>query len=275
MTVLARPVPELQPPPRSGLLEPSVKVTATPIVLDQSRGAVIWGVDPITLERCSDAEAVVLSGTKFGLRTLVKWLSDSTTETRLSDPVTRVPLTEDELRLIDAKAKALGLETRLSDIAQVEEAQGPDSRSRRRCQSAEIATLEALVGEVVSELFDLVEEDSRASQSSSHWSFSPFLLHDVDNEEEMDATLKMAVLFSCFAEPFCMLKMLSLESAKMALEHHLAFIKGPPPRPSANGPRALLSASVDFLAGMWTEADSAKLLLLRARCSPGSAEEPA
>lgn len=122
-----------------------------------------WDVDPISRERLkSDAcDAIRIGQNIFHLPTLVTYLNEYD-DVRL-DPVSRTALTQQELELINARASALGIEVRLP--TQADEV----SCQRRRSHSDEILTLECLLGEVVSELREMIGDDMDTPAAPNSW----------------------------------------------------------------------------------------------------------
>ena len=153
-------------------------VTGTAASADQKVvECVEWDVDPISRERLkSDAcDAIRIGQNIFHLPTLVTYL-DKYDGVRL-DPVSRTALTQQELELINARASALGIEVQLSDVADELSCQ------RRRSHSDEILTLECLLGEVVSELREMIGDDMDTPAAPNSWvSVLPYGIGGFDND---------------------------------------------------------------------------------------------
>jgi hypothetical protein len=209
-----------------------------------------WDIDPITRERLSshDEEAIKLKGKIFHLPTLLYYFHSTTT---MKDPVSCTVLTEAEVLSINAHASSLGLETRLSAL---DDEDSISKRQRQRSQSAEVATLESLIGETVSEMLILVEENSEMSP----WAALFTLSDEYDTPE-----FRLALLQQQYNESFQILKLVSLEHAYMTMKANELYLRGPPKKPNRDCPKRLLSSSLSFLQSLWSETDQENLQKLR------------
>lgn len=193
--------------------------------------------DPITLEELGDLKHTFVTTTgiciHYNLESIVRYVS-STGD--FSDPVSRLPLTLEDLEQIDVKVSASGL----SLPSLVEVYQNKESFTLKKIHHQEIQSLEACLGELVMDMLRVIEQSL--------------------NRE--DAQYRMSVICSEFDAPFQMYKLQSLEMAYQSLFSWIAFIRGPQKRPTKDCSRTLRQA-ISFLQGEWTSSDANKLKALR------------
>jgi len=229
---------------------PTITTTTTAKLLVPPILPVEWDIDPITRERLSsnDEEAITIKGNIFHLPTLLNYFHKTTS---LNDPVSCTLLTEDEVQGINRHASSLGLETRLSAL---DDEDSISIRLRQRSQSAEVATLESLIGETVCEMLILVEENSEKS---------PWVALFTLSDEYETPEFRLALLQQQYNETFQILKLVSLERAYMTLKANENYLRGPLRKLNRDCPKRLLSSSLSFLQSLWSETDQEKLQKLR------------
>ena len=151
----------------------------------------VW--DPISRERLkSDAcDAIRIGQNIYHLPTLVTYLNEY--GVRL-DPVSRTALTQQELELINTRASAIGIQVLSGVVDEV-------SCQRRRSDFDEILTLECLLGEIVSELREMIVDDIDTPAPNSWVSVLPYALVGFDNDTIFRFTVIICMILF-LVEPF-------------------------------------------------------------------------
>jgi hypothetical protein len=152
----------------------------------------------------------------------------------LKDPVSRVPYSDDDFRSINEKAAAVNLPI-ISPLA-IANSYSSDEKSQKQLTRG----LEAVLGELISELLTLIE--GRMS-------------HDHFNHQ-------FAIISSEFVQPFLELKEIDLEHAFLALRSWESFLRGSPRRPTTSS-HGRLQIVLHFLGTLWCPADQEAIDHLR------------
>jgi len=184
-----------------------------------------YDVDPITLEELGPNKYTYTTpnGTciQYNLETIIHYFT-STGE--FKDPVTRIPMTEEELAQLDMKAQEAGIKAPSLVCAM----RSTDIYRTSRQQAEELRGLEACLGELVVEALRIVERKGHGS----------------------DAELRLSMILSEFEQPFKEMKRLNHEAAYQALISWMVFLKGPPKKPTRDISGTLNSA-ISFLEGKY------------------------
>lgn len=156
----------------------------------------------------------------YNLNSFVHYLASNR---EFIDPVTRLPLELDDLERINRKVIEAGLQ--LPNV--VELYQKRDSVQENSCAISDIRSIEACLGELITDMLKLIEKRRSGSD---------------DNE------YRLLVIFSEFETPFQEFKALNLEAAYQALASWISFLKGPPKKPTRDSSGLLLQA-IAYLRG--------------------------
>jgi hypothetical protein len=203
--------------------------------------------DPITLDALGDQifTFVTPQGTtiKYNIESLVEYITASGD---FRDPVTRLPLTPEDILNIDNKISNVEDCQHLTSLKSIRENAHfycVEKQKNEECQN-----FETCLGEIIVDILEIVETPTLGPKTS-----------DV-------AEMRMYMLFSEFEAPFKLLKVLDIEKAWHSLLSWRVLLKGSPKRPTKEkGPTGILKTALIFLDGQWTSDDEAKLHAFQAK----------
>eukprot|EP01006_Ploeotia_vitrea_P033585 TRINITY_DN65592_c10_g4_i1.p1 TRINITY_DN65592_c10_g4~~TRINITY_DN65592_c10_g4_i1.p1 ORF type:complete len:327 (+),score=4.66 TRINITY_DN65592_c10_g4_i1:82-1062(+) len=196
-------------------------------------------VDPITL---SPYEKVTYEYTtpngcqiKYNITSIIGHIYKTG---ELKDPVTRNPLTDEDLTDIDNISKTYS-ESKLPSVLKVKE--NREYYNKIKQENGTIAGLEACLGEMVAELLTAIE----TVRPNNNYYY---------NKSEMEIYL----IFSSFDIPFSELKRLNIENAYHCYKHWMSYLKGPPKKPTVNN-MGILDVTLHLLKTHWSSEDEEAL----------------
>lgn len=231
------------------------------------RESMSWEVDPISRERLSSADetGIRLRGQIYHVPTLIDYLVKTDD---MRDPVSREPFTQMELEALDKKAEILGLRERsgsFSSRTPEEEMVATSQRRRAKSLSEEVQSLEAVLGEFVSELAALIDAD-QPPINAMLYPLSIFAINQNDASHHVDyesTEMSVMLILSQFEGPYVQLKALAFEQAFFTLSSYKQFLRGPPKKPKVDGRLRCLSTITTLLDNMWTKEENDVLNRLR------------
>lgn len=202
--------------------------------------------DPITLEELGESTFTFVTphgiDIKYNIESLVGYIASSGD---FRDPVTRFPLSTDDILEIDQLIAANEAFEHLSSLKSIREnAQFYciEKQKKEECQN-----LETCLGEMVVDMLDAIQSPTMGPKTTEA------------------AEMRMFMLFSEFESPFQILKSLDIEQARHSLLCWQVLLRGPVKRPTrARGPPGILKTALAFLEEQWTAADDTKLKMFQA-----------
>jgi hypothetical protein len=204
-------------------------------------------VDPITLELLGDSTFTFVTpygnSIQYNIVSLVEYIASSGD---FRDPVTRFPLSAEDVLEIDQQTAADEATKHLSSLQSIKENAHfycIEKQKKEECQN-----LETCLGEMIVEMLEIIESPTVGPKTSEV------------------AEMRMFMLFSEFDSPFQLLKSLDVEQARHSLLRWQVFLRGPDKRPTKpRGPRGIMTTAVDFLEGQWSAADDTRLKMFQAK----------
>lgn len=202
--------------------------------------------DPITLEELGDNTFTFVTPhgkeIKYNIESLVEYIASSGD---FRDPVTRVPLSPDDILAIDEQIAADEACQHLSSLKSIRENAHVyciEKQKQEECQN-----LETCLGEMVVDMLEIIQNPTMGPKTSEA------------------AEMRMCMLFSEFESPFQVLKSLNIEQARHSLLCWQVFLRGPAKKPTKpRGPPGILQTALTFLEGQWLAADDTKLKMFQA-----------
>jgi hypothetical protein len=207
------------PPPPLLLPPPSPPITLDPITLEP--------IGPINFLYKTKCGKII----EYNLKTIVEYLM-CTGDFR--DPICRTDFTIEEIKDIDKHIQKHNLDYPLLEKLFINNNIKHDKIREKNI----LHSLEACVGEIIAEIFVVVETPNP------------------------DADVLLTILFSEFESPFAEMKRLNIETAYQCLSSWKAFLDGPPKKPTINR-RGRLHYAKTFLEGQWSNEDDICLRKLR------------
>lgn len=238
---------DMTPPPSCLSPCPSPRPSPSLVDLAASMYPPLAGVtDPITLEELGDNTFTFITPhgneIKYNVESLVEYIASSGD---FRDPVTRVPLSPDDLIAIDEQIAADEGCQHLSSLKSIRENAHfycIEKQKQEECQN-----LETCLGEMVVDMLDIIQSPTMGPKTSEA------------------AEMRMFMLFSEFESPFQVLKSLNIEQARHSLLRWQVFLRGPAKKPTKpRGPPGILNTALTFFEGQWLAADDTKLKMFQA-----------
>jgi hypothetical protein len=250
LDVMGSPPPASSPHPLSPSRSPCLSPTPSPSLVDLAAAMyppVDGNVDPITLEGLGENTFSFVTphgnAIKYNIESLVEYITSSGD---FRDPVTRFPLSPEDILNIDQQIAADESCLHLSSLKSIRENAHfycIEKQKKEECQN-----LETCLGEMIVDMLDIIESPTMGPKTAEL------------------AEMRMFMLFSEFDSPFKLLKSLDVEQARHSLLCWLVFLRGPVKRPTkVRGPRGIMNTALVFLEGQWSAADDTKLKMFQAK----------